>query len=176
MDDLAVRQIAQLIQCLPATEAEQLLRRLPNDVVTAVGSLQATGTGGFATVLSGSRETVERFVQDFACHRERSRSADDGLRYLAQLVPSRLTDCLLDECPQTVASILMLFPPARSAALLLEMPDEFRSDVLQRVAQSQPISDAVREIVIGALVDSVARRSSNPREQLAKIMRHLEAA
>ena len=75
-----------------------------------------------------------------------------------------------------MASILMLFPPARSAALLLEMPDEFRSDVLQRVAQSQPISDTVREIVIGALVDSVARRSSNPREQLARIMRHLEAA
>ncbi len=176
MDDLAVRQVAEFIQSLPATEAEQLLRRLPKHVVTAVRSLTISIASRPSASSPGLRLAAERFVHDFECHRERCRSADDGLRYLTQIAPSRLAECLLDECPQTVASILMMFPPARSAAVLLEMPDEFRSDVLLRVAQTQPISDAIRETVIQALVDSVAQRRSNPREQLAEIMRHLEAA
>ena len=100
---------------------------------------------------------------------------------LQKIDPRQLAKLVYNEHPQIIALILSHLVPAQAAALLLALPEELRSDVVQRMANLEQLSPEIIAkiaIFIGRRLKAlgeVSRKSYGGVRAVAEMLNRLDA-
>jgi len=140
-------QIAALIDCLPPSDAERLLDRLPPNKAAAV----RRRCGELPTQDQPSIATIRQFIGELSgrpatllLHRIDGPSGFSSFHFLQRQQPSRLAAVLSAELPQTIAAALTLIPANQAAEVLAHLPKELQRCVAVAMRESGPVSEDVR--------------------------------
>jgi flagellar motor switch protein FliG len=163
---------AVLLMSLGAEHAEDILRRLPDDVTEQLnGEIIATRKvppgvrvevlAEFCDAAEGVRMLPPPEPQAADGSRAPGRSHSTPFAALHDANPDNLVDCLRGEHPQAIALILAHLPAGRCAEVLSSLSGQQQFEVVKRLAQIEQASpDVIREVEhsLEGRVESIVHR------------------
>ncbi|QRM54220.1 flagellar motor switch protein FliG [Sinorhizobium sp. BG8] len=92
--------------------------------------------------------------------------------------PVFISKFLLKEHPQTIAYILSMMPSSFGAKVLLEVPEEYRADIINRTVNLKDVSPKAAAIIETRVIEMInaleAERNSVGSNKVAELMNELE--
>lgn len=116
------------------------------EFISRINATRAVGQGGLerAREILGATLGPERAEEVLS--QMHGKVAVGPLAFLSQADPAHVVPFLIDEHPQTIAVILAHLPTADAAALMDAFPNDFRTEVVQRIATMDRVApDAITQ-------------------------------
>ncbi len=182
------QRAALILSSIDPKKASEILRHLPEEVVTRIGR-QAVNLNAESLTKEEIETTVKKFVRDYRAYagpagdpsqmfdrilresysdaeaeailRKIQEEATPGVKALEEIHPKQIAAVLGDDHPQVVAIVLSRMAPGPAAKVIDFLPIEKRTDVCSRLASmGRPSSELVRR-VIGAITSKIFRVSNS---------------
>ncbi|MEI6875869.1 MAG: flagellar motor switch protein FliG [Spirochaetota bacterium] len=190
---LGTDEAAKVLSHLSAEEIDRVSREIlgvkkidaieANDIFAEFGWL--VKTKGYA--IEGGPEIAEKMLSAaFGPERARDllrRASPETLRpfrFLNDFEPRELQLILKDESAQVLAVILPYIEPKRASGLIERLPEEFRIDIVKRVARLEKVNpDVLRQVEEGLKdrirkIGTVSTEEVDGKAALAGILRHVD--
>lgn len=208
IDPVMMEQACQLLLALPEADAAMVIKRLPPSLVQPLAAnmleTPAPGSAQLASVVTRALDDRDAFgdvapgesvdireLLSAAIGPEQARLVHQGLaiksplpniQRLKWLSANTVVDIIAGEHPQLQAVVVAALPAELGSAVLIELDDNCRVDVLARLADLQSLSAAALEeldALIGERLADANRPVKQPvegRQLAAKLLNRLDSA
>ncbi len=168
------QKIATLLMSFDSEQSAEVLKYLDPEQVALI-------TQEIAGVSALPHQVQRAVLREFRSRVQADASPDaspladpNGTPYLATLLPARAAELLVSEPPPIIARLLVHVPPAQSAAILECLPAATRGPIMQRLANTPPLTPELRVQLETALRAKALRQATEEGRQGREALTRLQ--